>query len=304
MTSDLASYWRSIIGMMNILCPRPEQAEDSVVQDHVSHSLTTPLDRGFSTTNLSFKMTSPSPAPASPTRRTRSGATSPRKRKANASEVEQQEENNDTPAGASSSKFVKKFLGMFVSKSNNNMDVAEGPAMNDRRGMRPNANKKVKSVTKCLDEVAEQSAFLQQKDDDERPVKIPSLYVFDYGKPKYGLSHASWTLLVLARMAIEDVIIRLNLDPKIILAKKIVQIDDQLLRDLGSTIGVTGMIAEGDSEDEYSVSHVDSEASMELGPAGLDSSSTNSSMMLSDGDKPGKEAPFVVDSRFRKPANG
>ena len=297
MTSDLSSYWRSIMGMMNILCPRPEQEEDSVVQDHVSNSLTTPLDQGFSSTTLSFKMSSPSPAPASPTRRTRSGAASPRKRKANNNETEQ-EEKVDTPADASSSKFVKKFLGMFVSASN---DTEEGPVMNDRRGMRPNVSKKAKSVIKCLDEVAEQSAFLQQKADDERPVKIPSLYVFDYGKPKYGLSHASWTLLVLARMAIEDVIIQLNLDPKIILAKKVVQIDDQLLRDLGSTIGVTGVIAEGDSEDEYSVSHVDSEASMELGPAGLDSYSTNSSMILSDGDKPGKEAPFVVDSRFRTP---
>lgn len=284
MISDLVSYWRSIIGILNVLCPRPEQEEDSIVHDHVSSS---------SKMNNTASFSLPSPLPASPSR-ARHNVPSPRKRKANmeASQALSQ----DPPASGetgSSSKFVKKFFGMFVSKE------APEPEMNDKRGL----PKKQKKPAKWEEEVEDRAMHIQQKIDDEKEVKIPVLYVFDYGKPKYGLSHASWTLLVLARMAIEDVIIRLNLDPKIIIARQKVMLDEQLLHDLGSRIGINEMIAEGDSEDEYSVSRADSEASLDLGLGpglGLDTLSSTSAP-LSDSDKhPPKDSPFVVESRFRR----
>lgn len=287
MISDLVSYWRSIIGILNVLCPRPEQEEDSVVHDHVSSS---------SKLNNTATFSMPSPLPASPSR-AKHNVPSPRKRKAN-QEANQTSSQSGPAANAeagSSSKFVKKFFGMFVSK-----EVSE-PEMNDRRGL----PKKQKKATKWEEEVEDRAMHIQQKIDDEKEVKIPVLYVFDYGKPKYGLSHASWTLLVLARMAIEDVIVRLNLDPNIIIARQKVKLDEQLLHDLGSRIGINEMIAEGDgeSEDEYSVSRADSEASLDLGLGpglGLDTLSSTSAP-LSDSDKhPPKDSPFVVESRFRR----
>lgn len=287
MISDLVSYWRNIIGMLNILCPRPEQEQDSVVHDHVSSS------SKLNATGLSFSL--PSPLPASPSR-AKHNVPSPRKRKA--ASGGQLAASHEHPSGGaaetgSSSKFVKKFFGMFVSQHE--------PEMNDKRGI----PKRQKKATKWEEEVQDRAMHIQQKIDDEKVVKIPSLYVFDYGKPKYGLSHASWTLVVLARMAIEDVIIRLNLDPNIILARQKVQVDEQLLHDLGSRIGISGMIAEGDSEDEYSVSRADSEASLDLG-LGLDTFSSTSVPLSDSGKLPKdspKEVPFVVESRFRTPAD-
>lgn len=296
MISDLVSYWRNIIGMLNILCPRPEQANDSVVHDHVSSV----FEPATSSASLSGAF-SLSPSKSS---RKGHGVSSPRKRRAvvddNPPPVATEEGAGLGDANASSSKFVKKFFGMFVSKG------PVEPQMNDQR----NSYKRQKSaqankIKEIDEEVQAHTAHIQQTADDERPVKVPVLYVFDYGKPRYGMSQASWMLLVQARMAIEEVILRLNLDPRMILARQKVQVDVQLLHDLGSRIGISGMIAEGDSEDDFSVSRADSEASLDLGLRCLDfGGSAHSALPISDENKPIATREIqAIDNRFRTPAN-
>lgn len=259
MLTDLVSYWRNIIGILNVLCPRPSQEEDSIVDDFVSSSAKLSNTSSFP---LAYN------AQASPSKR--GGTTPSLKRKKKDETADGASATKDMTA--SSSKFVKKFLGMFSSTK----DGDEAAAEKENKKRRP--DKRSKSVKEAQDEVQERTAFIDQNSKDHNTVKIPSLYVFDYGKPKYGLSGASWTLLVLARMAIEDVILRLGLNPAIILTQPTVKVDTQLLHDLGGSIGINGGIAEGDSEDEYSVSQyhgADSDGSVDLG-MGLDASSVTS----------------------------
>jgi hypothetical protein len=243
MQTDLVSYWRNIIGMLNILCPRPDQEEDSVVENHVSSS---------GKVNSSLSSFALGSAPASPAK------TPTRKRKAKKAAAEEAPDTADSTTG---SRFVKRFLGMFSSRA-----AEEAPEAADEadKNNKKNQNKESGSVLAELGH----TAFFDQRTEQEMEVKIPALYVFDYGKPRYGMSHAAWTLLVLTRCAIEDIILRLKIDPKIILTKQKIKIDDKLLRDLGSQMGINGGIAEVDSEDEYSVSHVESENSLDLGVEG------------------------------------
>lgn len=286
MRTDLVSYWRNIIGIFNILCPRPNQDEDSVVENHVSSS-------GKFSNSTAFAFA----APSSPTKR---GAVTPNLKRKNKDEVVE-----DIPgtkdSSASSSKFVKKFFGMFSSTTKESSDEPD-------KGNHKRPDKRIKSVKEAHDEVQDHTAHIDQTNEKLNAVKIPSLYVFDYGKPKYGLSGASWTLLVLARMAIEDVILRLKLNPAIILAEPKVKVDTQLLNDLGSRIGINGGIAEGDSEDEYSVSQyngVESDGSVDLG-LGLDNSSVNSTAMPPTPEAGGKSAfaTLAGSRRTSKPNTG
>jgi hypothetical protein len=267
MQTDLISYWRNIIGMLNILCPRPDQEEDSIVENHVSSSAK------VNSSLTSFALGSPASPAKTPTR----------KRKAKKNAVE---EAPNTPDSATGSRFVKRFLGMFSSRP-----AEETPEVQEEA--EKNAKKDQKKDSGSVLAELGHTVFFDHRTEQEMEVKVPALYVFDYGKPRYGMSHAAWTLLVLTRCAIEDIILRLKLDPRIILTKKIIKIDDKLLRDLGSQMGINGGIAEVDSEDEYSVSHVESENSMDLGIEG----SSVSSPMPQVADEPKQSATGEVRER-------
>jgi hypothetical protein len=265
MQSDLVSYWRNIIGMLNILCPRPNQSEDSTVYEHLPENAPAGLSSSLSSALSLSEALSPSSS---------LGRTPNKKRK---SGKQAALDAPGTAPSASSSKFVKKFMGMFSSVGSSLNDMAAEAGNNEATGVRQGESspaqdggkgKRGKEASTSVLENLDRKVHYDGRTDKEKEVKVPSLYVFDYGKPRYGLSHASWTLLVLTRCAIEDVILRLSsIDPSIIVAKPLMKVDDRLLRDLSQKIGVSGVIAEGDSEDEYSVSQFDraeSEGSMEL----------------------------------------
>ena len=266
MQTDLLSYWRNIIGILNILCPRPVQDKDSIVDDYVSSST------GSSSKDNSAKLNESN---------SRDKLSSPTHKKSNKNKTKkksQKSNNINSPTQthpkiqSTSSKFVKKFFHMFSSINKLNTENEN----NEEEYHNSNHNTKKKGSNN--DEIKEDilhTDYFDHRTIEECTIKVPILYVFDYGKPRYGLSHASWTLLVLARCAIEDVILRLKINPKIILTKPKMKIDNNYLTRLSKNMSITGMIAEGDSEDEdeFSVSRFDfgdSEGSMDLG---LDGSS-------------------------------
>jgi hypothetical protein len=177
--------------------------------------------------------------------------------------------------------YVKKFFGMFASvltgtqneddendedaneenenttrTTNYNASSRDGtPHKRKPKNKRKERREKSAAAVKEVREHLRQFEFDRQADDADAS-KVPVLFVFDYGRPRYGLSAASWMLLVLARQNIEDLILQLNLSPKIILAaKQQVQVPDKLLRDLGASSSRTLLnhslvFREGESEDE------------------------------------------------------
>jgi hypothetical protein len=229
---------------------------DSVVQDYVSS--TNAVDTSIASIPLPAAL-SISGSIKTPTRKRKSG-------KGKHKDSQQEEPPTTVENSTKSSKFVRKFMGMFTSSTG--LDVG-ADSENEDGGGGGGGGKRSKPEAASILETLDPKMKFDHRSEKEREVRVPSLYVFDYGRPRYGLSHASWTLLVLARCAIEDVVLRLSkIDPTIVLTKPKIKVDDKLMRDMSKSIGVSGRIAEGDSEDEYSVSqldHADSEASVDLG---------------------------------------